>query len=212
MGLQSVIRWLIPREDHFWGYLEKQADVAHEAALTLRRFKEGTPGPAVRDAVLELEHAGDKLCRDMEDALARTFVTPIDREDLHRLSTELDDILDLTNGAIRAATLLGVETPTEAMGKLMDVLVRCTAVVKDTIPLLRHHKYEEIPQARRAIQQLEKEGDTVYREAVSVLFDDAGVDAKRLLREQKVLEDLENAVDYCERLSGTLANLAVKHG
>jgi uncharacterized protein Yka (UPF0111/DUF47 family) len=212
MGLQSVIRWLIPREDHFYGFLERQATAAHDAALALHRFNDGTPSKEVRDAVQALEHDGDKLSHQMEDALAKTFVTPIDREDLQRLSSQLDDVLDLTNGAIRAAALNGVDKPTEPMGKLMSVLVRCTEVLKDTLPNLRKHAYGALVESNRAIRKLEKEGDMVYREAVSALFHDDAVDAKRLLREKQVLEDLESAIDHCEKVGDTLANLAVKHG
>jgi predicted phosphate transport protein (TIGR00153 family) len=212
MSLQSVIRWLVPREDHFYGFLERQASTAHEAALALRGFKEGTAVADVRNAVQELEHEGDKISHEMEDALAKTFVTPIDREDLQKLSKELDDILDRANGAIRAAALYGVDAPTEPMGKLMDVLVACTEVLKTTMPNLRKNAYPAILESNRALRKLEKDGDTIFRQAVSELFRDAATDAKKLLREKQVLEDLENAVDHCERVGDTLAHLAVKHG
>src|ERR1700761_6805182 len=114
MGLQSVVRFLLPREDHFYDFLERQAIVAHKAPVCLRAFGEGEVS-RVREAVQILEHDGDKIVHEMEEALARTFVTPIDREDLQKLSSELDGVLDLTNGAIRACVLLGVDKPTDAM-------------------------------------------------------------------------------------------------
>jgi uncharacterized protein len=212
MGLQDIVRWLVPREDHFYGFLEGQASTAHEGALALRRFKEGSSANDVRDAVQELEHEGDRLTHEMEEALAKTFVTPIDREDLQKLSSELDDILDLANGAIRAAVLYGVEKPSEPMGKLMDILVQCTLVIKETMPNLRKNAYAKITEGTHALRKLEKDGDTVFRESVSALFHDEAIDAKKLLRERQVLEDLENAVDHCETVGETLAHLAVKHG
>jgi uncharacterized protein Yka (UPF0111/DUF47 family) len=148
----------------------------------------------------------------MEEALAKTYVTPIDREDLQLLSSELDDILDRTNGAIRAAALYGVVKPTEPMGKLMDLLVECTSVLSKAIPSLRRNAYGEITEQVRALRLLEKQGDTIFREAVSSLFHAKDVDAKTLLREKEVLEDLENAIDHCETVGKTLAHLAVKHG
>jgi uncharacterized protein Yka (UPF0111/DUF47 family) len=211
MGLQSIVRWLVPRDDYFYGFLESQAEAAHKGAVALARFKDGVPATEVRDAVQEIEHEGDKISHDMEEALAKTFVTPIDREDLHKLSTELDDILDLANGAIRAATMFGVETPSEPMNKLMDLLVACTGVLKTAVPHLRTNAYAEITAATRTLRQLEKDADSVYRNGVIALFHDVA-DAKRILREKQVLEDLENAIDACEQLGETLANLAVKHG
>src|SRR5262245_60045523 len=115
MGIQAAIRWLLPREDHFYDFLERQAKAAHEGARALAKFStNGTTAAQARDAVQVIEHEGDKIVHEMEEALAKTFVTPIDREDLQKLSSELDTVLDLTNGAIRACVLLGVEKPTEA--------------------------------------------------------------------------------------------------
>jgi uncharacterized protein Yka (UPF0111/DUF47 family) len=157
----------------------------------------------------------------MEEALAKTFVTPIDREDLHKLSSELDTVLDLTNGAIRACVMLGVDEPTEAMRKLIDIIVRCTKTIDEAVPKLRKHAYTEIVTTARELRQIEKEADAVYRQAVSELFRSesqggafrAGAsDARVLIREKTVLEDLENAIDQCDSIADTLANLAVKHG
>jgi uncharacterized protein len=212
MSLQDLVRWLVPREDHFYDYLEGQAVVAHDAATALSRWKDGDEATAVRDIVQELEHKGDKIFHEMEEALAKTFVTPIDREDLLALSSALDDVLDLANGAIRAATLYGVETSTPPMNGLMDLLVKCTELVKQTTPLLRKNRYAQITEAVRTLRKFEKEGDAVFRGGISALFHDTEIDAKRVLREKQVLEDLENAVDACERVGDTLANLAVKHG
>jgi uncharacterized protein len=212
MGLQALVRWLVPREEHYYGFLEAQATAAHEGALALRRFNEGSSANAVRYAVQELEHQGDELSHEMEEAIAKAFVTPIDREDLQSLSSQLDDVLDLANGAIRAAALFGVSAPTEPMGKLIDILVRSTLVLKETMPNLRKNAYSAISDASRALHALEKEGDRVFRDAVRALFHDEATDAKKLLREKQVLEDLENAVDACEAVGETLARLVVKNG
>jgi uncharacterized protein Yka (UPF0111/DUF47 family) len=212
MSLQDIVRWLVPREDHFYGFLERQATNAHEGAIALARFKEGTSAASVREAVQALEHEGDKIAHEMEEALAKTFVTPIDREDLHKVSTELDDIIDLANGAIRAAALYGVEAPTEPMTKLMALLVECTGVLAKAVPLLRKNEYAQITEATRKLRLLEKDADAVFRDGVSALFKYPALEANRLLREKQVLEDLENAIDACEELGETLANLSVKHG
>jgi uncharacterized protein Yka (UPF0111/DUF47 family) len=222
MGLQDVIRWFLPREEHFYDYLEKQAKAAHDGADALSKFAtNGATATETRDAVQTIEHEGDRYVHEMEEALARTFVTPIDREDLQRLSSELDTVLDLTNGAIRACVLLGVDKPTEAMKKLIGIIIRCTATIDTAIPMLRKHKYHELVECARALRKLEKEGDSVYREAISELFRpevgggpfrEGASDARVLIREKSVLEDLENAIDQCDAIADTLANLAVKHG
>ena len=211
MALQAIIRWLLPREDQFFDFLEKQAIVAHQGALVLAGSKDDDP-KNVRTRVQQLEHDGDKLVHEVEEELAKTFVTPIDREDLQRLSSELDTVLDITNGAARACDLFGVERPTEPMLQLMNVLVECTAVLKNALPMLRRHEYDKLIEEARVLKKLEKDGDAIYREAVSKLFHDPAVDAKVLLREKAVLEDLENAVDHCDQVAETLTQLAVKLG
>jgi uncharacterized protein len=222
MGIQNVIRWFLPREDHFYGFLEEQARAAHRGAKALSRFSEnGATASQTRDAVQAIEHEGDKIVHDMEEALAKTFVTPIDREDLQRLSSELDTVLDLTNGAIRACVMLGVEKPTNAMKELIELIVRCTEKIDVAIPKLREHQYTEIVTVARELRKIEKEGDVVYREAVSSLFrtdsgnfrfGETGIDARIIIREKTVLEDLENAIDQCDAIADTLTNLAIKHG
>ena len=205
MGLQAFVRFFLPKEDRFFDFLEQQATKAHEGAVALAKFKEeGVSAQQVREAVQAIEHAGDKIMHDMEEALARTFVTPMDREDLQRLSSELDDILDLMNGAARACVLLGVNTPTLAMRKLMEKLVECTQVIQATVPNLRKHDYGNLLTCTREIRRLEKEGDAIYRDAVQVLFRDT-VDAKVILREKEVLEDLERAMDHCEKVGDVFA-------
>lgn len=212
MGIQDVIRFFLPREDHFYDFLERQAAAAHEGAKALSKFStNGTTAAQARDAVQKIEHEGDRIVHEMEEALAKTFVTPIDREDLQKLSSELDGVLDLTNGAIRACVMLGVDKPTEPMSKLIDIIVRATAKLNETIPKLRKHQYSDIVADARELRKIEKEADAVYRDAISKLFHDVN-DAKVLIREKTVLEDLENAIDQCDSIADTLANLAVKHG
>jgi uncharacterized protein Yka (UPF0111/DUF47 family) len=212
MALQTLVRFLLPKEEHFYDYLEAQAALCLDAATALRGFKDGQSPAAVRDAVQVVEHKADDYVRKMEDALANTFVTPIDREDLHRLCGELDDVVDLTNLAARACAVYGVAAATPAMGKLMDLLVACATAIKEAVPRLRKHEYEALIESGRTLRGLEKEADVVYRAEVSVLFTSQNVDAKELLRQKEVLDDIERAVDSCDNVADLLSNLAVKHG
>ena len=211
--IQDLIRFLLPREDHFYDFLERQATVAHDGAKALSKFAtNGQTAAQAREAVQAFEHEGDKIVHEMEEALAKTFVTPIDREDLQKLSAELDNVIDLTNGAVRACDMLGVAKPNEPMSALIQVIVDCTAKINSAMPLLRKHEYTEIVSIARQVRELEKKADGIYRDAISKLFQDPDVDAKVLIREKTVLEDLENAIDQCDSIADTLANLAVKHG
>jgi uncharacterized protein Yka (UPF0111/DUF47 family) len=212
MALQGLVRWLLPKEDHFYDYIEAQGALCLEAANALAGFKAGQKAEAVRDAVQVIEHRADDYVHKMEDALARTFVTPIDREDLQKLSSELDDVVDLTNLAARACVVYGVTRPSTEVSKLIDLLVQCTTAIKDSMPRLRKHDYAGIIESSRALRQLEKDADAVFRGAVSNLFASADIDAKELLRQKEVLQDIERAVDHCDGVADLMSNLAVKHG
>lgn len=211
MGIQDAIRWLIPREDHFYDFLERQAVVADNGVKALAGLIDGNAEETSK-AVQQFEHEGDKIVHEMEEALAKTFVTPIDREDLQKLSSELDDILDRANGAARSCVLLGVDQATEAMAQLIRLLQQCTEALALAIPKLRKHAYGELVEAARGLRKLEKEGDLIYRKEISKLFHDPTIEAKTLIREKDILEHLENAIDHCDLIADTLMNLAVKHG
>ena len=212
MSLQSMVRWLLPREDHFYDFLERQAEAAHRGARALAALSEGRSTDDVSTSVQDIEHEGDELVREMEEALARTFVTPLDREDLHKLSAELDDILDLLHCVARMFLLIEGSEPTPAMRRLMELLVQVTGVLSDAMQKLRKHDYDEIIVLCRTVRDLEKQGDVQFRTALSDLFNDPAIETRVLLREKEMLEDLEDAMDRCEHVANTLTNLSVKHG
>lgn len=213
MPIQDVIRWLVPREDRFFELMEQQAAVLHKGAVELAKFAPGGPSTAeLARSVQAIEHEGDALVHGVEEALARTFVTPIDREDIQKLSAELDDILDLINNTARSMSLFGLEAPTPPMSKLIGLLAGCAELLRDAVPLVRKADYPRLMESSRSIKKLEKEGDTAFRDAVAQLFRDPAVDAKTLLRDKEILEHLEEALDACEDAGEFLAHLAVKNG
>lgn len=209
--IQSAIRFLLPREDHWYDMLEELANLGQEASKALSTFKD-QPASKVRESVQVIEHRADDVVRRMEDALARTFVTPLDREDLHRLTSELDDIIDLCNLAARAFNLYHLEKPTPAMIELMGKLERCTSILAEELPHLRKHEYQELLEGGRRVRAIEKEADSIYRQAISSLFSDSHPDFREMLRQKEALDDLEAAVDYCDNVADLLTNVAVKHG
>ena len=106
---------LVPQDEHFLAILEKQATTAREGVAA---FKDERDVAAAGVNMQAWEHKGDKLVHELEESLAKTFVTPIDREDIHLLSSALDDILDLANGAARDCQLFRVTERTPAMQEL----------------------------------------------------------------------------------------------
>lgn len=211
MPFSAFLRWILPKEDHFYDHLERQAKVAHQAAGALKRLTTGGAAGEIRAAVQELEHQGDAILHEMLDALGRTFATPLDRDDLQKLCKRLDDITDLANAAARACVLFGVEKPTPPMCLLIEKLEASTGIIERTVPLLRRHAYDQVKAGVQEVTQLEKDGDAVFRDAISKLFHDPAIDAKDILREKEVLDDLEKAINRCEQVADVLTSIAVKH-
>jgi uncharacterized protein Yka (UPF0111/DUF47 family) len=212
MGLQDMVRWLLPREDRFYELIERQGVLLDEAATALMELAGPAEPAEVHEKVREIEHRADAIVYEIEEQLAAVFVTPIDREDIQLLASALDDIVDDINLTARTFVLFGVARPTPPMVGMMEVLAKMAAFLRSELPALRAHEYTRLIAAGRVIKQHEKEGDRIFRTAVSELFHDPEIDAKELLRQKEVLEDLELAIDRCETVSERLKNLAVKHG
>jgi uncharacterized protein Yka (UPF0111/DUF47 family) len=209
--LNAFLRLIRPRAEHFYGFLEQQAQLALAGAKALEDItKPGAVPEQIRDRVRELEHQGDAQVHAMIDALSQTFVTPIDREDLQRLSKRIDDILDLINATGKACVTFGVEQPTPAMRLLIAKLVESTELVNQAVPKLRLHAYPEAIRICARVTISEKDGDVVYRDALSKLFHDPAIDAKTILREREVLDDLEKAINRCEQVADLITTVAVK--
>ena len=212
MGLQDMVRWLLPREETFYSLIERQCETLDKAAQALAQFADGTPAEEVHQTVLDLEHQADELVYQVEERFAEVFVTPIDREDIQALVVSIDDIVDLINLTARTFVLYDVPKPSASMVELMRLLVTMAAVLRAEIPALRKHEYTKLIAAARVLKTHEKEGDRIFRTAVSELFRNPDIDAKVLIRDKEVLEDLENAIDKFETVAERLKNLAVKHG
>jgi hypothetical protein len=213
MAIQGLIRFLLPKDDGWYDMLEELGRLGHEASKALLQFRD-QPAARVQEDVQILEHKADDVVRRMEDALARTFVTPIDREDLHRLSGQLDDIIDMMNLSARSFTLYNLEKPTPAMLQLMERLEVATRTLSEAIPNLRKHEYQALIDEGRKVRAIEKEADVIYRNAIRGLFssDQLPIDPRDLFKQKEALDTLENAVDHCDNVADVLANLAVKHG
>ena len=210
MALQRIIDWLLPKDDKFFAMLEQHAEILGEAGQAMSQFPEHGTQAAV-DRIHQLEHRGDDLVRAVLIALDETFVTPIDREDIHNLAGSLDNVLDYLYAAANSFVAYEVHQFTPAMRSMIQICGEAVAVLKDAIPHIRKNNLEKLVPARVAIVALEKRGDSVYQTEMSALFKNPSVDAKQLLRQQAVLDALEAALDSCQDAADVLENVAIKH-
>jgi len=161
--------------------------------------------------IKDIEHDGDKITHQTMDRLNRTFVTPLDREDIHALISKLDDILDFVDAAANRMILYRIKEPKPEALRLADILFKSVEELKRAISLLRNLKQpQEILKLCIEINSLENEGDSVLRGGVAKLFDEAQ-DPLLIIKWREIFENLETAIDRCEDVANILEGIVIKY-
>jgi predicted phosphate transport protein (TIGR00153 family) len=204
---------LFPKTPQFFDLFEKAANtILHGARLLDDFFADGMDLEKKLKVIEDCEHAGDQITHDTVEMLNKTFITPIDREDIHGLITEMDDILDLIYGTANRVVLYKVPPAGPDMKKVVEILVRAVEEVAKAVLRLRDmaKKPELILAQCIEINRLENEADEALRRAISNLFE-REKDAIKLIKEKEILETLENATDRCEDVANTLEGIVLKN-
>lgn len=202
---------LIPREEAFFTLLEAAARNVLLAARDLRNlFENYRDVPARVQEIRDKEHEGDRLTHELLDMVDRTFVTPLEREDIHLLARGLDDICDATLLVADRMLLYRIEEPTRESISLVRILVRCCEEIDVAMPLLRSKR--QIREAHShcvEIDRLEDMGDRVARDALMKLFEDPG-DVMEVLKWKEFYDALEEAIDHTENVADLLRGVVLK--
>jgi len=158
----------------------------------------------------DLEHDNDLLTHDVIRKLNQTFLTPIDREDIHSLASKMDDILDLMWGAAQRAQLFKLKESTKAAADLARTLANMVDLVYKTFNYLRQKKYSYIQDLCVEIHGLENQGDEIFRATLGRMFDEMK-DPILIIKWKEIYENLENATDCCEDVANILESIVLKY-
>jgi len=158
----------------------------------------------------DLEHDNDLLTHDVIRKLNQTFLTPIDREDIHSLASKMDDILDLMWGAAQRAQLFKLKESTKAAADLARTLANMVDLVYKTFNYLRQKKYSYIQDLCVEIHGLENQGDEIFRATLGKMFDEMK-DPILIIKWKEIYENLENATDCCEDVANILESIVLKY-
>ena len=167
--------------------------------------------PERRDLAREIlicEQEGDRITHDLIHALNNTFVTPIDREDILELTSDLDDIIDLIDEVADYLGLYKIDAPMEQSQRLAHVLAQAGRQIAEAMPRLR--TFSDIAHYTVEVNRLENDGDRTSRHAIASLFDN-GIDPMVVIRWKDIFERLEEAVDACEHVANTLEGIVIKN-
>lgn len=203
---------LIPKEESFFDLFEKGAKILDQAAHLLVETLNNYSNLHENALRMErLEHDGDQVVHEISARLNSTFITPLDREDIHRLASRLDDVLDLIEQATERFVLFKVKEPTEPAIGLANVIAKQVEQINKLMPRLRDPKHDEIMPVLVEINRLENAGDKILRDALAQLFDN-GSDPMFVIRWSHLYEVLEDATDHCEDVAMVVENILVKNG
>jgi uncharacterized protein Yka (UPF0111/DUF47 family) len=213
--IQNAVRWFLPEEGQFFELIAAAGDAAHNGAELLQELT-SVQGEAPRIVLIErirdAEHEGDRALQSMADALDRTFVTPLDREDLWALTAALEGVTDLVNSTANHLTVHRMADMPAGTAEIAAVLVKATGILREASHLVSDRTAaDRIRQMCRDVHYLEHESDVIYRTRVGDLFAHQK-DAIQLIKHKEFLEGLENAVDRCSNAARVLEGIVLKHG
>ena len=203
---------IIPREPKFFDLFEKDVENVATAARELASLFDNYNNVPQRVARLtELEHQGDYITHQIMEQLHRSFVTPLDREDIVTLTERLDDVMDFIEDAANSMLMYRIEQPTTRAREMAFILMGVIDELVKAIPLLRHRsQMSDMLRHCVEINRLENEADGILRFALAELFD--GIPIADVIKWREVYEHLENAVDMGEDVANVLEGVVLKHG
>ncbi len=206
-----MIKKFLPQQTDFFSMFEKAAaNVSRAAGLLVSMMEDMSTSEVKTKEIYDAEQEGDMLTHEVMRSLNKTFLTPMDREDIHALVNSLDDVLDLVWASADRATLFRLNSPLPEAIDMTRSLKETTDFIVKAITCLKDKKYSYIQEYCIEINRLENRGDRIFREALVKLFDTVE-DPILVIKWKEVYEHLEEASDTCEDVADILEGIVLKN-
>jgi uncharacterized protein len=201
---------LTPREQGFYALFTSAAEhLVIGTGLLAQLVAADLPDrPALAAQLKAEEHACDEITHSVMRMLNTTFVTPFDREDIHRLASALDDVMDAMEAAAEVFALYKVGSVPPGITDQVDVLRRAAEVTAQAMPRLR--TMDNLPEYWIEVNRLENEADGIYRHLLAELFTEGAYEVLDVLKLKEVIDDLEDAADMFEKVAHQVESIALK--
>jgi hypothetical protein len=210
-GRTTVAFSLLPREEEFFDLFVEVARRSHVAAGHLvGLFSEPDKALYHTEQIKKLEHECDQFTHEVVNRLDRTFITPIDREDIFRLAGDLDDVIDVIDSVARRAEIFRVGAAPDGVKQLTVVIEKAVGALLVGVEQLKKRN-GDVMKASLLAKQLEEEADTIYHAMLGRLFDEE-TNAIELIKWKEIYDNLERCVDQAEDVANVLESIAIKHG
>jgi len=209
---------LLPREGNFFELFNQHADRIVEAARAFSQLVANYNDLHLREQynrdVDNAERAADRVTHDVNRLIHKTFITPIDRDQIHKLINTMDDVVDLIQDSAETMALYDVRKMTEEITRLTDLSVKCCERVKEAVALIGKLGdtgcADAVPKTCEEIDRLESDADRVMRSAMSRLFRD-DVEARELIKLKAIYEHLETISDRCEDVANVIEGIVLEN-
>ena len=200
---------LLPRDHTFFDLFVEAGRNSLNAARLLDQMMATWPDSGgLSRSIVEAEQEGDRITHEIIKRLNSTFVTPIDREDIYGLATQMDDIVDYTEEAADLLGLYKIEAPMSQAQALTKVLVEACEQLAESLDHLP--EFKDLDKYWIEIHRLENEGDRISRDAVASLFSN-GIDPMVVIRWKDMFAVLENSIDATETAAQILEGIVIKN-
>jgi uncharacterized protein len=200
---------LIPKDTQFFAdFVSLSEEIRRGAHLLKQMIASDPPDMTKADAIKDIEHICDGRTRSIIDRLNRTFVTPLDREDIHALAISLDDVMDAIDAAAAVMRLYRITHVRSGARHLADII--CDSTERMTEALSALEKRHGVLELAARVNQLEREADRVHQDAIVSLFDEER-DPIIVIKWKEIFDFLEAATDRCEDVGNLLEGVVVKH-
>ncbi len=206
-----MLKKFFPKETDFFGMFEKAALNLNKSATLLVEMMETLGSSEIKaKEIYDAEQEGDMLTHEVMRRLNKTFLTPLDREDIHALICRMDDILDLIWASADRAILFKLDTSMPEAIELSKNLLSTTEIITKAVTSLKDKKYSYIQEYCIEINRLENRADRIFRSALAKLFEEAK-DPIFVIKWKEIYEHLEDATDTCEDVANILEGIVLKH-
>jgi uncharacterized protein Yka (UPF0111/DUF47 family) len=203
---------LLPRDENFFELFIAVSERTVEAAGLTEEMLRAEPNRRtfLVESIKRLEHECDQITHEVITRLDRSFITPLDREDIHELASGLDDVIDLIDGMARRAQIFHVGEAPEGAILLANVIKRACEELLVAVRGLSKNQGAVLP-ACIAVKRLEEEGDSLYHEWLGKVFE-GSPDPLQVIKWKELYDNLEKTLDHAEDAANVLESISIKHG
>jgi len=200
---------LLPREEKFFDLFKDSAKNLLEGAQALKDLVNNYQDVEIKvKRIKDIEHRGDIIFHDITDKLNKTFVTPLDREDIHHIASELDDVLDAIEGISSRLLIFKIDKPTPACIRLVDIIYQGVVQIEKAVSDLEH--FNNLHPFCIEINRLENEADVISQSITAQVLDEEP-DWRTAIKWKEIYGRLETAADHCQNIADAIETIVVKN-